>query len=370
MTKDRKIVYTVAIVSFVLLLTLSLIPYDGSRLIAAILLVPTTAVALIFIKKRSIFSYNKRQVFFLLTVMGVVSVMLYFLTIVSFGFGRRSQSFTFERIGLILQMATIIVATELIRSVFLAQESKFASVFAYLICVLGEVLLVSGFGSIERFNQFMDVVGLSLFPALISNLTYHYLSKRYGAKPNIAYRLITTLYAPIIPVVSLIPDSLMAFAKLILPLFIYWFIDLLYERKPLYATKRKSKWGYVGWGAFALILTGIVAITSNQFGGGMLVVGSESMTGEYNKGDAVFYEDYDGEPIKVGDVLVFMKGTSRLIHRVVEIEHVNGQTRYYTKGDANESKDSGYITAESIIGVANVKIPYFGYLTIWLKELF
>lgn len=370
MTKDRKIVYAIAISSFALLLTLSLIPYEESRLLAAILLLPLTAITLLFIKKRSVFSYNKRQVFYLLLVMGIVSVMLYYLTVVFFGFGRRSQNFTFGRIGLILQMATIIVATELMRSVFLAQNSKCADIFSYLFCVLGEVLIASGFGVIERFNQFMDVMGLTLFPALIANLTYQYLSKRYGAKPNIAYRLLTTLYAPIIPIVSLIPDSLMAFAKLILPILIYWFIDMLYEKKPLYATKRKSKWGYVGWGAFSLALVFIVAITSNQFGVGMLVIGSESMTGEYNKGDAVLYEDYDDQTVKVGDVLVFKKGNSRIIHRVVEIERINGQNRYYTKGDANEDRDSGYITDESIIGVANVKIPYLGYPTIWLRDLF
>jgi len=102
----------------------------------------------------------------------------------------------------------------------------------------------------------------------------------------------------------------------------------------------------------------------------MLVIGSESMTGEYNKGDAVLYEDYDDQTVKVGDVLVFKKGNSRIIHRVVEIERINGQNRYYTKGDANEDRDSGYITDESIIGVANVKIPYLGYPTIWLRDLF
>ncbi len=371
MTKDRKITYAISISVFALLLTLSLIPYGESRLFAALLLVPITAIALVFIKKRSIFSYNKQQVFFLLAVMGVLSVVLYYLTILPFGFGRRSQGFTFGLIGkTVLPTAVIVVATELIRSVLLAQKSKVADVFAYLICVLGEVLLVSGFGVIERFNQFMDVMGLTLFPALIANLTYQYLSKRYGAKPNIVYRLITTLYAPLIPIVSLIPDSLLAFAKLILPILIYWFIDLLYEKKPLYATKRKSKWGYLGWGVFALLLVSIVALTSNQFGVGMLVIGSESMTGEYNKGDAVLYEEYDDQTLKEGDVVVFRKGNSRIIHRVVEIERINGQNRYYTKGDANEDKDSGYITDESIIGVASVKIPYLGYPTIWLRDLF
>ena len=70
---------------------------------------------------------------------------------------------------------------------------------------------------------------MTLFPALCTNLLYNYIAVRYGALPNIVYRLVVSLYPYIFKNLSAIPDSLVAFAKLLIPLVIYWFLRLLYE---------------------------------------------------------------------------------------------------------------------------------------------
>ena len=59
-----------------------------------------------------------------------------------------------------------------------------------------------------------------------------------------------------------------------------------------------------------------------------------------------------------------------IIHRVIKIEKINGVLRYYTKGDANEDRDSGFITNDDILGTVNYKLPYVGYPTIWVRSLF
>ena len=48
---------------------------------------------------------------------------------------------------------------------------------------------------------------------------------------------------------------------------------------------------------------------------------------------------------------------------------VDGETIFYTKGDANHDIDNYKITEDMIIGTVNVKIPYIGYPTVWLNEL-
>ena len=134
--------------------------------------------------------------------------------------------------------------------------------------------------------------------------------------------------------------------------------------------KRKSKFG-AALGIIALVLmTGVVMLISNHFKYGTLVIASESMTGEINKGDALVFEQYDGQTVKEDDVLVFNKDYTVYVHRVVEIERINGVNRYYTKGDANESRDSGYITDADIIGIGKMKVPYVGYPTLWLRNIF
>ena len=111
-------------------------------------------------------------------------------------------------------------------------------------------------------------------------------------------------------------------------------------------------------------------IVSNQFKYGSYVVATPSMTGELNQGDIAIFEKIDDQPITEGQVIVFEKDGIVIIHRVVDIETVNGTTRYYTKGDANEDLDAGFIVRSNVIGFVNLKLPYLGYPTIWMRNMF
>jgi signal peptidase len=95
------------------------------------------------------------------------------------------------------------------------------------------------------------------------------------------------------------------------------------------------------------------------------------MTGAINKGDAVFFERYNAqEKIEIGRVIIFNQDNIRIVHRVVDIKNVNGETRYITKGDANQDNDNGYITNEDIIGICKFRIAYIGYPSIWIRDIF
>jgi signal peptidase len=111
-------------------------------------------------------------------------------------------------------------------------------------------------------------------------------------------------------------------------------------------------------------------LISGAFQYKILVIATESMTGAINKGDAVIYQTYDEQILKVEDVIVFNKDNALIVHRIVEINNINGEIRYYTKGDANDSVDSGYITDTQIVGVIKLKIKYMGYPSLWVRSLF
>ena len=59
-----------------------------------------------------------------------------------------------------------------------------------------------------------------------------------------------------------------------------------------------------------------------------------------------------------------------IVHRVADIQIINGTTRYYTKGDANEDLDTGFITDANIVGLVNHKLPFVGFPTLWIRSLF
>ena len=64
------------------------------------------------------------------------------------------------------------------------------------------------------------------------------------------------------------------------------------------------------------------------------------------------------------------KDNVKLIHRIINIENMNGEIRYYTKGDANTNVDDGYIIKDDIIGTTLFKIKYIGYPSLWLRDIF
>jgi signal peptidase len=355
----------------VLLLVLIVPLGNSGRVLGAAVLLPAAALVYYFIKKRSVLSMHKDQVLMLMSVISTVYLVIYYLSGFYFGFSKSPYGLSFNGIFFhALPIAIIVVSSEIVRSVVIAQEDKASSILCYVSCIVAEMLTCSTFHSISSFNNFMDMVGLTFFPAVVANILYHYLSERYGMYPNIVFRLATTLHLYVIPMKSGVSDALLSFANLMVPIAIYIFIDSLYEKKKRYALGKKSKLEVPITVIAVAIMLFVVMVVSNQFVIGAYVIATPSMTGELNKGDAAIYERYDDQVIEKGQVIVFEKDDSHIIHRVVKIEIINGQTRYYTKGDANENVDAGFIYDSNIIGLVNFKIPYIGFPTLWLRSLF
>ncbi|MBQ8331430.1 MAG: signal peptidase I [Clostridia bacterium] len=296
--------------------------------------------------------------------------MLLQITGIFFGFYKNPYFVNTERlVQTILPLASIIICSEIIRFVFLAQKNKAVSGISYLICVLTEVLMVSNVAEITSLNRFMDLVGLTFFPAITANIYYHYSSKRFGMFPNITFRLITTLYVYFMKSVTAMSDTLLSCVKMIFPILLLAFISALYEKRKKNALQRGRKASLVGVILAAAVIASVAMLISCQFRFGAIVIATESMTGEINKGDMIIYERYDDQVIKEGQIIVFLQNQSKIVHRVAKIESIGGETRYYTKGDANESLDSGYITDKDIVGLTDMKVAYIGYPTLWLREL-
>lgn len=373
---DKRILHIFSFVIFAFLLIVLFVPFGVSgRIAAAILLLAPAVLMPIFVKKRSILNITKNQVLLLMTVIALLYVMGYYLSAIPFGLFKNPYRLTFSGFfAFFLPTAAAIVFTEVIRYITLAQRDKLSGILCWLSCVIAEMLLCSNLPSVTSFNKFMDLMAGAFFPAVVANCLYHYLSKRYGMYPNMVFRLITTLHAYILPVSSGISDSLLNFFKILLPIAIYYFIDALFEKKRRYALQKASRFSRITSKVFSvlaiLIMTGTIMLVSNHFHYGAYVIATESMTGELNKGDIAISERYEDQLIQEGQVIAFKKNKSVVLHRVVDIQVINGETRYTTKGDANEDVDTGYVVDSQIVGLVDLKMPYLGYPTLWLRSLF
>ena len=375
MTDKRRVRISSAVVFAVLLIAFILPLGESGRIVAAFLLLPAAVIIPLLIKKRNILSINKNQVLLIVTIIALLYVMLCYLTVFKFGFYKNPYQLNLINFfKFFLPIAAIITFSEVIRYVFMAQNDKMASVFCYLSCVVADMLICSNLPSVTSMAKFMDLVAGAFFPAIISNLLYNYLSKRYGIYPNLVFRAITVLYAYTFSILPAISDAILGFINIIFPIAIYLFIDALYEKKRKYALGNVSvfrKTLSIGLTTVVLIIMlGTVMLVSNQFTYGAYVIATESMTGEINKGDVALYKVLDDTPILEGDVIAFEKDGTVIVHRVVDIKTINGVAQYYTKGDANEDMDAGFIYRSNVIGHVDNKIPYIGYPTLWIRNLF
>ena len=375
MAPDKKRIYSVSLLALAVLLLALFAPVGMGRPLAAVLLLPTAGAALFFIKKRTALSLNSPMVLLLMGVMGALYFMGYYVSGLFFGFTKTGYGLKPDILfSLTIPIACVLVATELLRYVLCAQKDRAASAAAYGISLLADIIICSNLAGITNFATFMEVIGMTLFPGLLYHLLFNYLSLRYGWKPILLYRLLTVWVFYLIPYGSAIANSLLAFLNLLIPIGIYFFIDSLFEKKRRYAVQKQSRFTRVTSKVITvlvfILMAGTVMLVSNHFSYGAYVIATDSMTGELNKGDVAIYERYDDQFIEEGQVIVFEQNNSVVIHRVVDIEIINGITRYYTKGDANEDRDTEFITSGQIIGLVDAKLPFLGYPTLWMRSLF
>lgn len=372
MNVDKRILYSLvcslfAIVSFCLFL-----PVKFTKYILLIILLIYSFLVCYFIKKRKILSIHKSEVAFILLLVSTVYIMLFYLTGLEFGFHQTLYPFSKTSLfQVILPIGFITICSEIIRYVFLAQDNKQVKYISFVLFVLIDYVMMYNIYSFTSLNATMDIIGLLIFPSITLNFLCHYLSENYGYWPGIIYRLIMNLYIYLIPVAPLMPDSLDALSKLFYPLIILWFIKLLYQQKKSAVNLKSVRFANISFAIIMIFMVCLVMIVSNKFRFGSIVIATPSMEGEINVGDMIIYERIDSDDVvSVGQVIVYEKDDIIIVHRVDEVEYIDGVLRYYTKGDANENRDSGYITRDNIIGITDFKVAYVGYPTLWLLELF
>ena len=110
-------------------------------------------------------------------------------------------------------------------------------------------------------------------------------------------------------------------------------------------------------------------ITNNEkafLGFRIFRVQTGSMIPKYQIGDVILVKEKDTNNIKVGEDVTYygkegsMKGLT-VTHQVIEIENIDGQRVFHTKGIANELKDP-VIYADQINGVVKAKLHILTYI--------
>lgn len=213
-------------------------------------------------------------------------------------------------------------------------------------------------------------IGSVYLPALSENVLASYLAFWGGMRPAIIYRgtvLACRWFIPILPNLSWIIQAMVGtFAPTFAAVLIHQVLTVESSR-----CKRNSgdTGSPLGW-----IVTSGICVLTIWFSVGVFsyfpsAIVSGSMSPEIAIGDVVIVKKEPAASVDVGDVIMFREDNIRIAHRVVEIGMDEaGREFFWTKGDANKSRDTDPVFPEQVIGQVVYTIPKAGWLTIWMRS--
>ncbi len=99
---------------------------------------------------------------------------------------------------------------------------------------------------------------------------------------------------------------------------------------------------------------------------------SGSMEPVYPVGSLIYVAEVEPSKLQVGQVITYRLTEDTIVtHRIVEIHTdagASGRTSFCTKGDANDAADAELVMEEKVIGTPVFRIPYLGYLAIYMQQ--
>lgn len=369
--RDSAYIYFAFVIVFLLLNLLVLNISAKLQLLPIFIII--FILSFIFFKFRKDKTYARIQVTITMLLIGIVQIVLYLLTGFLEGFSKNAISMSFNRfLTVILPIILILVVIELLRYMISVkfEKNNLIRILSITMFVLFDVTLFGSNVSFNSLDSLLEFLGITFFPSLVSNIVFDDMVVKYGYKPILVYRLLTTLCYYMLPIVPNMYILFRAIARIVIPLIFYFILSYMYDRVTFQeALKVKPKISISS--IIILILVIIMAgLISCEFRYGILTIGSGSMTGTLNKGDIAFFEKFNGQELEIGDIIIFKRGKRNIVHRITQVGIFNDEYVYITKGDKNKVEDNGYVYQKNIQGIVHYRIKYIGYPSIWIRNLF
>ncbi len=371
MKSEKVRLYTIEITLIIFFLLAMIFNNVITRPVIAIVLLVFMVISKLLIKSEKQTLTTSTQITVLLIGIGLIYVILLYMLGIFTGFYTSTVQLSIWSIwNYIIPYIVIIISAENIRKTLLLKEGKYSKAIVLVMMVLLDVIINTNIYSLNTVNDYFVLVSFIIFASIANNLLFNYIIlKHRNAEAIIIYRLITTLYSYILPVSPDIYIFLECIIKMIAPYLVYMILERIYGSKKVTISVTQRKKDRVITIVYYIIIVIIAILVSCKFKYGIMIVGSGSMTGTLNKGDIIFYEKYGkNDEIEDGQIIVFNKDDMKIIHRIIEQKLMGTEIRYYTKGDANQDKDDGYRERKDIIGQVKARIPYVGYLTLWVND--
>lgn len=301
-------------------------------------------------------------------------LVTYFLGIMV-GFIKTEYSFNIIK-QFILPSVLYIILREFFRYLALTkgEGNTFLTVLTILLFIFIDITSNLYLSSLNTKYSIFIFIATILLPAIFNNIAFSYVTKKIGYKPVLFYCLVMELYGYILPISPDLGQYIGTIVLLVMPTIFCIKVNNFFEsikKQELNRNTIKKKRPFASIILASIIIVVISYYTSGHFNHWAIVIASNSMVDKIQKGDIVIIDKVNNhyEKIDVGQILAYRYNNKIIVHRVVERIEIENQYYFKTKGDANSSVDQVLIDEEMVVGTVNVKIPYIGLPTVWLKSL-
>ncbi|MGV8152722.1 MAG: signal peptidase I [Alkaliphilus sp.] len=299
----------------------------------------------------------------------LITMLITFVQGGMFSFGR--SPYDRSVIGVIINALTfgaVIFATAIARTWLVNKFfSKVEVVGVFLVALLFtaiEIPLVS-IRVLSDFQGITEFIASTFIPLLAENILATYFAFLGGPVPVFIYQFGIMLFERITPILPNSPWVLNALFSSLSPIIGLILIREVYQYETRQVKITREKEGMFGWLAMAFTFILFIWFALGVFTIYPRVILSGSMEPDISMGDVVLINrDVEAE---LGDVIAFKMGEVEVVHRIIEVQDINGQTHFVTQGDASDSPDDGTVIAENINGKVTKVVPKIGWLTLLLR---
>lgn len=316
-----------------------------------------------------------KDIFLNILIIYLASFIAYYIIGIFIGFVRTNNYFTLYGIRtFIVPYVLMVIFKEYLRFQMLTkvEKSKLLTIITCILFILLDLTNATNLNSLTSSYYIFLYIALTLLPIISDNIVCTYIAKKVGYKPNIFWFLVAKLYMVVLPFVPNVGDYIESLIEILFPFGLMYNVYSFFQKRakdvPISYMKKRV---YIEIPVLAILVFVLAYFVSGLFRYYAIAVATGSMRPNISVGDVVIVDQKKNyKDLKIGDVIAYKYDEVVIVHRLVDIAIIGEDYYFYSKGDANNAKDDYIIYPNTIIGKANVKIPYIGLPTVWLNELF
>ena len=318
----------------------------------------------------------KATIIRLALAVGGFQVVLYVIGGLFSSFGKSPYSFTPTGIVTnVVFVGSMLVGMELSRSWLINRLGRKHTVLAIAFVAVIYTLLSIPLARITGLKAeiaSVTYINSTILPLLAENLLASFLALLGGPVPAIAYRGILQVFWWFCPILPNLPWAFKGLIGVAVPIVGLVVANTLRISRPGHRRVRRASEGSLsGWIVTTIVAVGIIWFAVGLFPVQPVVVISGSMRPTLDVGDVVIVVKVPVDSIEPGDIIQFREAEGiATVHRVVEVQEVEGNTVFVTKGDDNSAPDPEPVLSDNVVGKVIFNVPKIGWAAIAIKQFF